>query len=169
MRRAIVIPAILAACIAVACASGGVPPRETSDDCLVLIRTMVENPSALNNARRYYVTLNDGQKRIKLPDQSKGILAIKIREPGIRIVAISSDVDQSQATGNSFDSDVDLPLPYKPGEIAVADFLFVHKLMKSKIENMVLSDFDFREANPDAQAILLQEFLENEKKAKDWQ
>jgi hypothetical protein len=119
------------------------PERYSSDECLVIVSTELINPESLPVGRKYAFRLADGTI---VSIGEKEFVAFKVYAPGMTIERISSRVE-SEYTGNRSQDNVDLPLPYIPGEVVVADYEFVHKLSR-KDQSTILSDASFRKIEP---------------------
>jgi hypothetical protein len=119
------------------------PERYSSDECLVIVSTALENPTGLPVGRKYAFKLADGTF-VQIGD--KKFVAFKVFGPGMTIERISSRVE-SEYIGDSSRDKVDIPLPYIPGEVVIADYEFIHKLSR-KDERTILSDTSFRTIDP---------------------
>lgn len=95
------------------------------------------------------------------------LLAIKIRSPGSRITKISSTVDQTRASGEEFKLELDIALPYSPGKLVIADFIFVHTL-ELKSGNTIWSDFNFVKADEISKRSALSKLKEKGGSAEAW-
>jgi hypothetical protein len=157
----------LAVCIAflVSCVTVAFPPKKTSDDCLILIRTTIVNKDNAPSAREFHFKLSSGAT-ITAPHDTEGFMAVMIREPGVKIIRLTSDVNQALATGDSLYEPLDIDLPYKHGEVVVADFIFAQTLEKAD-ERRFLSSFDFQNTSDESKAAVLEQFRKKEE-AKSW-
>jgi len=146
------------AILASSCATTGIPGRLTSDDCLVLIRTTLENKGGAPLARDYYMLFSGMEKGIKVSNKADDFVFLVVREPGTKLERLSSSIDRNTAvTGDSFDIPVDIDLPYKPGKVVAADFTFA-QLLETTGSNSYRSSFDFIETTADRKAELIERF-----------
>ena len=127
------------------------PERYSSDECLVVVSTTLDNPKGLPVGRKYSFRLADGTI---ISVAGREFVAFKVYGPGMTIEHISSHVE-AEFQGDSSRDMVDIPLPYIPGEVVVADFEFIHKLSK-KDEQTILSETSFRKLPPDGIERLLE-------------
>lgn len=152
--------------ILASCATTSFHLKKTSDDCLVLIRTTVVNEDKAPTAREYHFKLSSGYATLTAPNDTEGFMVVKIREPGVKIVGVTSDVNRALATGDSMDEPLDVDLPYKHGEVVVADFTFTQTLEKLD-EHHFVSSYDFQKTSDESKAALLEQFRKKEE-AKSW-
>lgn len=108
----------------------------TSDDCLVLVKTKIENPDKLKVARTYRFNITDFQAVISVPKKEESIVYIKIRNDSTYIEAISSNVTDKEYTGTRSKDESEFLLPYAPGEVVVADFIFIQTIKKISSRKM---------------------------------
>jgi hypothetical protein len=112
--------AILFSC----CASA--PKPASPDDCLVVIKSDFIYGVGMTqegiDVRHYQLKFSGDYKPARI---QKGYSVVVVREPAVRIKAIFSQVQSNSYTGNPYEYPVDIILPYKPGFLVVADFVFV--------------------------------------------
>jgi hypothetical protein len=157
---------LLASCATTAFPPSAFPPRKTSDDCLVLIRTTIANKDNVPTAREYHFKLSSGNATITAPDDNDGFMFVFVREPGVKIVGLTSEVNKYLFSGNSLDEPLEVDLPYKHGEVVVADFTFVQTLEKLD-EYHFISSFDFQKTSDESKAALIEKFRKKDG-AKSW-
>jgi hypothetical protein len=147
----------------VGCASGGVPAKKSSDDCLVLIRTKVINKTGEPMARKYFFFLSSGYPKMKAPSNADGFMVAAIREPGVKIVRVETSVNTDEgAFGASASYPVDILLPYKPGEVLSADFCFTTELTKAGPGKGNLVSSKFEKLTEADKAVLAEDFWNTE-------
>jgi hypothetical protein len=134
--------------------SGDFLRRMTSDDCLVVIRTTVDNRGNAPTARQYTFKLSGDYPNIKASNGVDGYMFVRIHEAGVSIIGLSSSISASNVSGASFDIPLDRPLPYKPGEVVVTDFSFAQTLIRNG-DKQYTSGFDFPETAEDHKADVL--------------
>jgi hypothetical protein len=149
--------AFVAACASAPIAVNGIPPRKTSDDCLVLIRTVVINTKSLPAGRTYHLSLGSGYATLTVPNDPEGTMIVMVREPGVKIVRVKGEVNRAQFTGDDYDEDLDNDLPYSRGHVVVADFTFTQTLREVG-PNRYLSSFDLQPISEEIQGALLKRF-----------
>lgn len=134
----------------------------SSDECLVIIKSVVRNPQGLGKGRAYAFHLSDRESPV--PVTSK-ITVIKTMEPGVSIKYLTSKVQQGYS-GESSKNTVEWPLPYEPGSVVVADFQFVQEL-KRKDDSTVISSVKIEKISTEEMQVLIEE-VKNQKKYKAW-
>jgi hypothetical protein len=140
--------------------------KKTSDDCLVLIKTTLTNKSRVPTAFTYYFKLSNDYPTLAASHHTDDFMTVLIREPGVKIVSLSTRITDSQVKGESSNLPFDFTLPYKPGEVVVADFSFANILEKVDTYNFI-SHFDLPTMTPEAKDALLEQFLKT-KAAASW-
>ncbi|HAP44756.1 MAG: hypothetical protein A2087_12230 [Spirochaetes bacterium GWD1_61_31] len=160
--------AVLFALLLSACASRApFPALRTSDDCLVLIATRVQNTSGGANARRYRLVLDDGTRSAVIRPDGDGMVAFFVRQAGARVVEVISDIDTRRGSGASTSYELELKLPYVPGGIAVTEFVFVQELQR-RDATTVISRFDFLTLTATDRLALLERFKGIGSAAESW-
>ena len=91
MRRLYRLSLIAIIALFASCATTSIafPPKKTSDDCLVLIRTTIDNKNGVPTARHYYFKLSLGYATMTAPNDTDGFMAVVIREPNVKIVELT--------------------------------------------------------------------------------
>jgi hypothetical protein len=167
MKRLAWLALVALVTLTVSCATNSFPPKKTSDDCLVLVRTTIVNKDNSPIAREYRFVLSPSNTTFAVPNDSEGFVIFMIREPGARIIGLTSQVNMARFTGESFDEPLDFELPYKHGEVVVADFTFTQTIEKTS-EYHYTSRFDFQKTPDDSKAAILEKFRKMEG-AQSWQ
>jgi hypothetical protein len=121
MKARIVLAAVLLG-LALFMGCQSVPTPKSADDCLVVIKTEMNNPKNVEMLRKYQYNLSGGYKW-RIADRN--FTLIQIKEPGIQVDTISSYINESNAVGNTSKDEVKLPLPYMPGRLVIADFVMI--------------------------------------------
>jgi len=152
---------VLSVLIATSCAT--YPERYSSDECLVVIKAVLVNPDGLPQGRNYYFMLSNGESTKSI---SGGYLAFKTQGPEVKLVGIASSVS-SEYTGNSSRNEIEIPLPYSPGEVVVADFVFVHDFRRQD-SSTVVSSFKFRRIESGEASALINALREKKEYASWW-
>jgi hypothetical protein len=161
MKSLAFLPLLAIVALMASCATSAFPPRKTSDDCLVLIRTTTINRDNAPTAREYRFVLSSTNATVAVPNDAEGFVMIMIREPGARIIGLTSQVNAARFTGEGSDEPLDFELPYKHGEVVVADFAFTLTIEKTS-ENHYLSSFDFQKTPEESKAAVLEKFRKME-------
>lgn len=157
----------LVATIASCSTTKGFPQRMSSDDCLVVIRTTIQNDDDMPVARRYFFQLSGDYPIMRVTGNSDGFVVARIRESGVSITGISSDISiWKNVTGDSFSAPLSRALPYKPGEVVVADFSFVQVLTKTGYKTFS-NNWQFAEMSKEEKDALV-ERLRALKRAESW-
>jgi hypothetical protein len=142
MKRLLLYPVVaLAALLFAGCAS--IPARATSDDCLVVIKTVFENPDNLDRGRELIFNFSAGYPAAWVGQYSWDYNLVVVREPGVVLQSIGTKVQVSYR-GEKSEHAIDVPLPYEPGRIAIADYVFVYRIEKSG-ERSMMSSMRFRD------------------------
>jgi hypothetical protein len=168
MKKSILLVALAAALACAGCATSGSPlERRTSDDCLVLIRTTVRNPDNAPTVRKYEFSLSVEAPALEASNFQEGYMAVLLREPNVKLVMLKSRIQKgSNIRGDSFDQPLDLDLPYKPGEIVVADFVFAQKLVRDS-PNEFTTSYEFVNTSDTDRRSILDRFKKT-KAAQSW-
>ncbi len=161
-RSAILVLSLLVA----SCATAPSYERMTSDDCLVLVPTVIVNPEKISSARNYYLAVSDGRKPLEVKKNDMDFLVLLVREKGIRLTGISSNVSADKATGDSFKQGLNLLLPYERGKVLVADFTFSQTL-KRESASRILTYWGFIDTKADVRASCI-EMFKRTKAAATW-
>lgn len=151
----------------VSCASIDHPTqRLTSDDCLVIIPTTLVNNYQLPTARDYFFHFSNYPSSIKVIKDSKSYIAISVNRDDVLLLKLTSNIGENSVTGKEFKQELSIPLPYKRGEVIVADFTFEQVLTRIDARTMQ-SSYDFVDTKPEIREYCLERFL-NSKYGNDW-
>lgn len=142
---------LLSAFLLAGCAS--IPARATSDDCLVVIKTVFENPDNLDRGRELVFNFSAGYPESWVGQYSWDYNLVVVKEPGVVLQTIGTRV-QVYYRGDESEHAIDLPLPYEPGRIAIADYVFVYRIEKTG-ERSMTSSMRFRDITADEKSALL--------------
>jgi hypothetical protein len=145
-------PLALAALVLWGCSS--IPGKNAPEESLVVIKTEFINP--LNLTRGYEMAFNysGGYPASWVGQYSWDFNALVVREPGVMLKTVSPRI-QAGMEGKGNDLPVDFTLPYEPGRIAVADFVFVQDIRKVG-ENSSRIYWSFRTIKPQEKEDLVQ-------------
>ena len=146
--------------------SSSVPLKKISDDCLILIRTVTLNKNNAPTARQYNIRLSSDYGLIAIPNEKKSFVAIMIRKPGVKIVALTNAVNESHFTGETLDEPLDIGLPYTHGKVVVADFAFVQTLEQS-YQHHWMTRFEFQKTSNEDRVAVIAQFLTRQA-SKSW-
>lgn len=112
---------VICVLLLMSCASSPPPERTSSDDCLVIIKTEIINPQMVPTARAFKFDFSGAYPSVFI---GNAFTAAKIGEPGVEIKTVSTFV-RGQSMGASAKINAGIALPYKPGQLVIADFVFV--------------------------------------------
>ncbi len=118
------------------------PEKVTPDDCLVVIKTTFENPKKHPILRNYYLNFSNIYDKKMISKKKEDYMLIVIDNDQTTIESVYTKIIGGNTTGNTTGWDVDIPLPYKPGELVVADFCFIQTITKNG-PNSYTTDGDF--------------------------
>jgi hypothetical protein len=122
------------------------PVRGSEDECLVIIRTVIDNPEKVVEARSVLFLFSNGAPAVRIPKHASYV-ALVVNEPGVQISAVRSAVDSNMGyVGAPSDYPVDVPLPYVPGGIAITPWTFTQKFFKK--DGTQYSGWDFAPLTP---------------------
>lgn len=116
------------------------------------------NPQGIATARSYYFDFSDDRPSIEAKDNT-GYMQVFLREPGLKIIRMRSEVTGSGFRGESYYQDLDIELPYEPGRLVIADFAFVQEYAEIG-RTTVSADVRFRPIPASERDELRTEFLE---------
>jgi len=144
MKRCIIfMMAIVLLTVLSGCLSMVVPEKLTADDCLVIIKTQVDNPDEMPVARNYYFKITGYEGSMGVTESESGNLYIVVRNNNTKIEAVSTSVMDKDFRGDDNVTELDIPLPYAPGKVIVFDLVFVQKLTRTtRAAVMVESGFE---------------------------
>jgi hypothetical protein len=142
------------------------PEKTSLDDCLVIVKSdFVKNPLLTDeqqSGRYYQFELSGGYPKTTI---RKDYTTLVVKEPAVGVTAMLSGVQPPNIGPVSRDK-LDISLPYKPGYIVVADFVFVKKT-ESTSANMYMTRWSLRKITDAERADLLERF-KNDSDFKDW-
>jgi hypothetical protein len=158
MRKAtIIVLGAVAAILLAGCAAMPLPAPKGENDCLVVIRTRVENPKLLNVVRNYSFLLSTGGAEKLMPTSPSSSIAFIIGEPNVSFVSNHSNVVASGWTGASVESPMNLRLPYRPGYVVILPLEFIHSLEAWGDSGGSTSHFYTRKISDDEKSKLIDE------------
>ena len=103
----------------------------SAEDCLVVMKVDMQAGTSAGHAlnARIYQYLFTGDYPPATLDRKWAMVVI--REPTVRVKELYSRISpNSRFRGPDGHDSLDIPLPYKPGWLVVADFVFVQKITK---------------------------------------
>lgn len=163
---------VLAAALLASCASislNPVPTKLSSDDCLVLIRTAVENKTSLGNMasiKHYGFRFSDGQAAKEVSNSPVDFIPVIVKNDKTKIIELYAYIDRSMATGDDTKNALNVQLPYQAGAVIVADFSFVQTLTEPS-PGRVYTSLKFEDTTPSQKDDILKRFAK-EKNAATW-
>ena len=107
------------------CAAMPLPAPESEGDCLVVIRTRVENPGRVEVLRNYWFGLSTGGAEKLMPSSPSSYMAFVIDRGSTYISNFHTNVTAQGWNGSASETPIWIPLPYKPGYAMIADVEFV--------------------------------------------
>ncbi len=161
MKKYITIILILVSLIISCATTVNENERLTSDDCLVVIKTVLANPDKVPAAREYQLTIEGLEAPVIIPRTSEGFVYFKIRNPGYKVTSITSSIKSDKARGEDSNQDVNIDLPYEYNSIVIAPFVVVQTYKKIK-SNEFSSSIDIEKITYDEKRKLLTELEEDE-------
>lgn len=159
-----IVAALLA--VLVGCASTPASLRLTSDDCLVLIPTRLENPDQAPTARQFSFRLSSGAALASVGQSTVGYVSVLVQGPDVKITGLTSDVRGQNVRGDSWAIDLSAQLPYEPAQVIIWDKTFVHKISKVG-DHAFSSDYGFEATTSAVQAAVRADF-DKSAAAADW-
>jgi len=133
---------LIVLCLLAGCMTYGVPEKQSDEDCLVIVKTKVENRTEYDVARNYYFFVTGQDEGYDVSEAPVGYLYIKVMNDSTRIEYIDTSVQEKGFKGESNRMEFNLTLPYEPGQVLIADFVFVQTISKTA-QNTVTSMIDF--------------------------
>jgi hypothetical protein len=131
------------------CASA--PAKKSDDDCLVIIMTETINPSRVEEARHYEFSFTGTAPTVRVKPHFTPVL---LHEPGVQIAAISSWVQGDNVRGSKSNDKTELLLPYAPGKLVIADFVFV-QTYKQENNRTISCGVKLRQISPEEKGKLI--------------
>lgn len=152
-------PLALATLVISGCSS--IPAKAAPEESLVIIKTEFINPE--NLARGFEMAFNySGDYPASWVGQySWDFNVVVVREPGVTLKSIGPRL-QAGYRGGAKDLDVNFILPYEPGRIVVADFVF-EQSMKKTGERSFMNYWRFRTITAHEKDDLMQAFKDDER------
>lgn len=149
--------ALLAAC-------STIPSPNTADDCLVYIKTETsigaDVSPAIATSRYYQLQFNANYDPVFVGDKYS---VVRISEPGVKIKGIETGlVSSGYIHGEHTVMKADLNLPYQPGHVVVADFIFI-KEVKMSGSNTFFANLTVRAYKPGEREALQNEIKDDGK------
>ncbi len=136
-----------------ACAAMPLPVPESEGDCLVVIRTKVENPDQSPVKYNFSFKLASGGREKVMPTSPKSYMAFVVSGPD-KFVSRHSNVTADGWTGAAQEEAFNVDLPYKAGYVVIAPAMFVNRIEKSG-ENGFASTFEVKTIGSDDKAELI--------------
>ena len=133
-----------------------IPERAASEESLVIIKTEFFNPFNLARGYEMAFTYSGDYPASWVGQYSWDFNAVVVREPGVLLKTVSPHI-QANMRGSGNDLPVDFILPYEPGRVAVADFVFVQRIEKVG-DNSSQIYWSFRTIKPQEKEDLMQAF-----------
>jgi hypothetical protein len=133
-------PLALGALVFWGCSS--IPAKAASDESLVVIKTEFINPENLARGYEVFFNYSGDYPSTWVGQYSWDFNVVVIREPGVKLLSYGARI-QANMRGDSKDYEADLPMPYEPGRIVVADYVFSHRIEKTA-EHKYMSYIGFR-------------------------
>lgn len=162
MRRSLII-ALAASTIALAgCASVPLPAPKGEGDCLVVIRTKVQNPDHAAALRNYSFQLASGGREKPMPSSPESYMAFIVSGPD-KFVSRHTNITAEGWTGAAQEDKFNLSLPYKAGYVVIASSMFVYRTWKmTDREGWYNNSFDVKMIGSEDKAKLIEELKTRE-------
>jgi hypothetical protein len=123
-----------------------IPAKAAPDESMVIIKTEFINPESLARGFEMFFNYSGGYPSSWVGQYSWDFNVVVVREPGVKIQSYGAQI-QAQFRGDSKEHEVNLPLPYEPGRIVIADYVFQHRIEKTD-EHKFMSYTGFRDITP---------------------
>lgn len=149
-----VIAGVLAGC-------SSIPAKVNENDSLVVIKTEFINPDRLPRGYEVRFHYSRGYDDSWVGQYSWDFSILVVRDKGVTLESVGTQL-QSQFRGKTPVGQVNLPLPYDPGQVVIADFVFSHKIEKTG-EREQTSSFGFRRITPEEKDALMAELKADER------
>jgi hypothetical protein len=142
------------------CASDTALTRESSDDCLILVNSIVDNPRGFPTPRKCYFVLNHNYPAVMVPSSKSGRVGIRISEGNTKVIAFTSSIGEAESIkANTTKDSMNISLPYKPGAVIAADFTIIQTLYSVGGDNTrYFTNYNFRNTTAEEKAELLKKF-----------
>jgi hypothetical protein len=129
------------------------PAKTAPEESLVVIKTEFINPENLSRGFEMFFNYS-GDYPSSWVGQFSWDYVVVIREAGVKLLSYGGRI-QAGMRGEFPDYEVDIPLPYEPGKIVVADYVFSHRIEKTA-EHKFMSHIGFRDITAQEKEDLMQ-------------
>ena len=123
-----------------------IPAKTASDESLVVIKTEFINPESLDRGYEVFFNYSGDYPSTWVGQYSWDFNVVVVREPGVKLLTYGAQI-QANMRGKSGDYEANLAMPYEPGRVVVADFVFSHRIEKTA-ERKYMSYIGFRNITP---------------------
>jgi len=137
-----------------------VPKKTSPEDCLVLIRTTLINETGQASVRDYSFYFSDDIKPVIVDDRNNSFTMVRVRKAGVMLVKLHSKIVSSDFSGAESNQDTDFDLPYKAGQVIIADFAFVRRIVGNRDIGIMIYT-DFKRLSPEEKDALMEEAVKN--------
>ena len=136
-----------------------VPEKQTSADCLVVIKTSVSNPENITNARNYLFSITGVDNRLRVPKKENGYVYFVIKDENAKLESLFTMVAGKNVSGKTSSyGELNIPLPYSPGKMVIADFSFLQELYRVK-SNEFMNQVNFVPLSEEEKQLLLDQLI----------
>lgn len=143
------------------------PVKTDQDECLVVIRTAIENQVNAPLGRKYELHFTSNYAPAMVPTLNEGYVAIVVKEPGVSIDYINTFVPSNTGmTGDKAVLKQGMDLPYAPGKLVIADRSFVQTVREDGQYRYIISA-GFQDTTEKEKAALLKK-LQKDKNYSAW-
>ncbi len=133
-----------------------VPQKKGPDDSLVVIMCEIANPDKLSLGRKYKLHFScDTSPVLATPH----FVTVLVREPGVELISVRSWLT-SEYTGKSTVDDFKILMPFNPGKLIIADFVFLRKAKKIDDRSVSFS-YEFRKITKEERDLLMTKLRQN--------
>jgi len=136
-----------------------IPAKGTSDDCLVVIKTVIVNPDNLALGRDYLLNYSGDQSPSRLGDNNGEFVFVRVRSENVETSTISTGARPGM-TGPSQQYEFIHRLPYQPGSIVIADFVFEWSTWRT-FEGHFMSSVKVRKISDEEKANLMSQLKQD--------
>jgi len=133
-----------------------IPQKAASDESLVVIKTQFINPLNLRRSFEMAFNYSDDYPSSWVGQYSWDFNIVTIKQPGVKLKSVGPHISAGYH-GGAKDIEVNYPLPYEPGRIVIADFVFV-QTMERVTENSFMNRWRFRTITAQEKEDLMQAF-----------
>jgi hypothetical protein len=131
------------------------PTKGTADDSLIVIKTEIVNSENLPRGYEIVFHYSGGYPDSWVGEYSWTFSAVKVREQGVTLQSLSMQIS-GRFRGDEPTYPVNMPLPYEPGRVAIADFVFVHRIQSAGTSGGQQSNLEFRKITQQEKDDLMQ-------------